>query len=67
MDYVHSEKCWVKYNPALDDKIWKNLAIGCLAPAVGLLEGCVKHLTQLLVENNPACVLSKIYPAKGCI
>ncbi len=26
-------------------------------------EGWVKHLTQLLVENNPACVLSNIYPA----
>ncbi len=30
-------------------------------------EGWVKHLTQLLVENNPACVLSNIYPALGCI
>ncbi len=30
-------------------------------------EGWVKHLTQLLVENNPACVLSDIYPAVGCI
>ncbi len=26
-------------------------------------EGWVKHLTQLLTENNPACVLSNIYPA----
>ncbi len=30
-------------------------------------EGWVEHLTQLLVENNPACVLSNIYPALGCI
>ncbi len=30
-------------------------------------EGWVKHLTKLLVENNPACVLSNIYPALGCI
>ncbi len=27
----------------------------------------VKHLSQLLVENNPACVLSNIYPALGHI
>ncbi len=27
----------------------------------------LEHLTQLLVENNPACVLSNIYPALGCI
>ncbi len=30
-------------------------------------EDLVKHLTQLLVENNPACVLSNIYPALDCI
>ncbi len=30
-------------------------------------EGWVKHLTQLWVENNPACVLSNIYPALVCI
>ncbi len=30
-------------------------------------EGWVKHLMQLLVENNPACVLSNIFPALGCI
>ncbi len=30
-------------------------------------EGWVKHLTQLLVENNPACVRSNIYLALGCI
>ncbi len=29
--------------------------------------GLIKHLTQLLVENNPACVLSNIYQALGCI
>ncbi len=27
----------------------------------------LKHLTQLLVENNSACVLSNIYQALGCI
>ncbi len=30
-------------------------------------EGRVKHLTQLLVKNNPACVLSNINPALGCV
>ncbi len=30
-------------------------------------EGWVKHLTQLLFENNPACIRSNIYPALGCI
>ncbi len=30
-------------------------------------KGRVKHLTQLLVEHNPARVLSNIYPALGCI
>ncbi len=44
----------VKYNPALG-KIWTNPAIGLfLAQRLGYCpEGCVKHLTQLLVENNP--------------
>ncbi len=30
-------------------------------------EGWVKHLTQLLVENNPASVLSNNYSTLGCI
>ncbi len=63
---VHSKKCWVKYNPALG-KIWTNPAVVFTQWLGYYPEGRVKHLTQLLVENNPACVLSNIYPALGCI
>ncbi len=64
---VHSKKCWVKYNPALG-KYGRTQRLGCLDPVVGYCpEGWVKHLIQLLVENNPACALSNIYPALGCI
>ncbi len=57
---IHSQKCWVKYG-------WTQ-RLGCLDPAVGLLtEVWIKHLTQLMVENNPACVLSNIYPELCCI
>ncbi len=51
---LHSKKCLVKYNPALD-KIGKNPAIGLfLTHRSGYCpEGWVKHLAQLLVENNP--------------
>ncbi len=64
MGYVYSKKCWVKYNPALG-KIWTNPAIGLFRPSgwVTAQKVGLKHLTQLLVENNPACVLSNIYPA----
>ncbi len=61
MGNVHSKKYWVKYNPVLN-KICTNPAIGLFRPS-----GWVKHLTQLLVENNPACVLFNIYPAQDFI
>ncbi len=57
-NYIHSKKCWVKYNPVLGN----NPAIGLFWPS-----SWDKHLTQLLVENNPECVLCNIYPALGCI
>ncbi len=60
LSFIHSKKCWVKYNPALV-KYGRTQCLGYCP------EGWVKHLTQLLVENNPACVLFNIYPALGCI
>ncbi len=60
------KKCWVKYNPALG-KIWTNPVIGLFLPSGWVTAQKVKHFTQLLVENNQACVLSNIYPALGCI
>ncbi len=54
----HSKKCWVKYNRA-QGKIWTNPGIGLFRP-----RGWVKHFPQLLVKNNPACVLFNIYPAQ---
>ncbi len=56
---LNTAQRWVKYG--------QSQRLSCLDPALGLQEVWVKHLTQLLVKNNPACLLSNIYPALGCI
>ncbi len=63
---LDSKKCWVKYNPELG-KIWTNPVIGLFLPSGWITQKAGLNITQLLVENNPACVLSNIYPALGCI
>ncbi len=62
--HFYSKKCWVKHNPALG-KIWTRVV---LTQRLGYCqEGWDKHLTQLLVKNNPIAGFVQIYPTLGCV
>ncbi len=60
--YVHSKKCWVKYNPVLG-KYWTEHMLGCFQPT--MFNPTFWAVTQPLGLNNPIAGFIHILPSAG--